>query len=693
MTDCTYFSSTEWEDRASAARERTANAKVGVWASNELVDSEQALRDVVAESDYARQDLSTVGIHEVLSRDSDGVLTLQREDPDDILDSLIEHPETCPHDAVEGTDRCLFHMSLTERKDRGISDADVRDAFLENVRTDDRRDKIFVGARFGDLNLGRRQLSAGDNFPIRMEACHVAGAFNLRRANVEQPLFLTGSTIGSISSKDASFREDVECSGADFEGVAEFTYADFESDAEFWNTTFESDVSFYASSFAAYAEFRDARFLEAVQFKYTHVARDMEFWDADFRGEATFDSMVVENAAEFRYATFQDRASFKEMSARRYLEFEAAQFGAPAEFYHLSVGGNAHFWATRFDDRVSFLTTHFEGYLEFTRGGRDDHEGCAHFGDDVTFRYSTFAKDVEFWCVTFEGDADFRNTTFRGTTEFHNSEFHHGATFDGAIHDEVYFTSVAARTDDIDLTGNELPAGIVSQPSDSYTQYDLSEATIGDVDLEPQDDPSLFRHIKFYRTEFDGFDFPDHRRVLNKNWNIHEWSGRDDASQTPDELETTYLKAKNGASAVGDTHAASEFFVRERKWQRKSHFDLATSADSLAGKLDGAYRWTTNWLYNLTCGYGERPFRTVGFGLLIILLFTGVFWATTDLTNRGTALSYLTFSVQTFVALLIGEIEPASKGVLVQFLTAFEAFIGGFVVALFVFSLTKSIQR
>lgn len=692
MTGCTYFSSDEWAEQLADSKKRTLNAKMGIWISKEIIDSEQALSDVVAETGYGRQDLSSVGISDVLAQDPDAVITLSREDPMEIKRSLISFPENCPHNAVGEAERCIFHMSTADRREYGLSANDVRDAFLKKIETDSKTDKIFIGARFETLDLEQHQLSAENNYPIRMEACKIEDTLGLERAIVEQPLFITGSQIESINCRDSEFRKDIEFNGVSFERVADFTYADFGDDAEFWNTSFGGEASFYAATFSSYAEFRDAHFQDTAQFKYVRVDRDVEFWDVHFDAEVSFDSMVVDGATEFRHAKFEGEAIFKEMSARKSIEFNTAKFKAPANFYRLTVNGNASFWETDFEDTATFEATHFYGYTEFNRGGRSDEDGCAHFDDDVTFQYSTFEKDVEFWCVTFEGPADFRNTVFRGTTEFHNAVFNSEATFAKATHKKVYFEAVEAPNAQIKLSDNNLPQGVISQPESSYTTYDLSEADVGDVSLKPQDDPDLFKHFRFYRTDFSGFDFPDHRRALNNNWSIHYFGDQRNSEEAPSELETTYLKAKNGASEVSDTTAASEFFVRERVWQRKSYFSIITSANSFRKKVYAGYKWATNWLYNLTCGYGEMPFRTVGFGALVIILFAIVFRWTVELPGENTAIRYVTFSIQTFVALLVGS-SPTNTDIIIQFLVALEAFIGGFAIALFVFTLTKAIQR
>jgi hypothetical protein len=96
------------------------------------------------------------------------------------------------------------------------------------------------------------------------------------------------------------------------------------------------------------------------------------------------------------------------------------------------------------------------------------------------------------------------------------------------------------------------------------------------------------------------------------------------------------------------------------------------------------------------CGYthdvsGERPFRPVLFSLSIIALFAGVYaWLDAPITYAE-PFGYLTFSIEGFVSLVLG--LPVVSGPALGFVVALEGFVGGFIIALFVFTLTRSISR
>jgi hypothetical protein len=99
----------------------------------------------------------------------------------------------------------------------------------------------------------------------------------------------------------------------------------------------------------------------------------------------------------------------------------------------------------------------------------------------------------------------------------------------------------------------------------------------------------------------------------------------------------------------------------------------------------------SNWFLNVTCGYGERALRTVGVSVAVVLAFAPVYWLF-DAPGTESALGTLSFSTQAFATLIFGQ-ASGSTPVSVQFLGAAEGFAGAFLIALFVFALTRSIHR
>jgi Ion channel/Pentapeptide repeats (8 copies) len=109
---------------------------------------------------------------------------------------------------------------------------------------------------------------------------------------------------------------------------------------------------------------------------------------------------------------------------------------------------------------------------------------------------------------------------------------------------------------------------------------------------------------------------------------------------------------------------------------------------------------------DLFCGYGERPSRVVAFTLVVIGVFSLLFFysgiqsagqtiafdsSLTVSENFKYYLSSLYFSVVTYTTLGYGDISPTLG--LSRFFAAFEALVGGFTLALFVVVFVKKMTR
>ncbi|MFB6187899.1 MAG: pentapeptide repeat-containing protein, partial [Halobacteriaceae archaeon] len=258
----------------------------------------------------------------------------------------------------------------------------------------------------------------------------------------------------------------------------------------------------------------------------------------------------------------------------------------------------------------------------------------ATFHDRTLFEGTQF-KRANFFNVTFEERALFSKSKFGGYTIFRNSDFHHMADFSETtwenqssfastkFHEQTDFTDITIHgelsitesmfeskcrlkpqppQDDstvlIDLTGTTITTGELANPGTNRLQYDLTEATLGDVELAGEN-PVNFANYQILNTSFDGFEFARYTdSLLAVNWYIHtsktpptidsgsrspstirqrvhqfylrlKWianmARRDEYS--PGILRSTYLRAKNGAAIVGDDTAMAEFFLREMKYK------------------------------------------------------------------------------------------------------------------------------
>jgi len=258
--------------------------------------------------------------------------------------------------------------------------------------------------------------------------------------------------------------------------------------------------------------------------------------------------------------------------------------------------------------------------------------GANFLEDDLTFEGASFATDLDFHNAEVVS-ANFVDTSFGGKVDFSGTVFSDRIDFEATEVDGDAF---------VDFTRAKIRSGRISQPAEQWVRYDLTLASLGDVDLLADNEASHRRLLDFFRfcrtefTEFDGheFDFSSHREYLDRNsWAIHEFHEPPEAdpdyavAMTPDAIEATYLKAKQSAAAVGDMKVAGEFRVKRQQYSRKQNLTVVRDSTApLWTRVKNLGRATENYFLGITCGHGMRPLR-IGFSFLLAPLLYVPFYA------------------------------------------------------------------
>jgi uncharacterized protein YjbI with pentapeptide repeats len=500
------------------------------------------------------------------------------------------------------------------------------------------RPSEFLDARLGELDLRHTVIEGPSNRPVDLRHANVAGDLRLSHATVRQRLRLDSAHVGgTFDCKRTRFEDVLSAEGATFDQTVSF------EDTEFRRSVYLSDATLRGTCRWVDADFEGGVWCNRATFgllkAYVVTAGDR----ADF-SETTIDE------AQFARATFHDRALF-----------------------HDTTFGVAAFGGVRFHD-----TARFDG---------------ARFPERVSFVDAAAARRLS---VT---DA---RTPATGTTVRLRGAHVAG----GRLHPA-----------DADGGGDDGSCDTDSGSSAAPLVYDLTGATIGEVSLGEDAD---LDHYRFLDTTFEGFDFAAYRdRLAAVDWRLHEveWpphesdDGRDgtnggdggDAEKTedhgdtddtappPGKIESTFLKAKNGANDVGDTTAAAEFFRREMRARRWTHGRQVRRGGGV-DRVVAAGRWVGNALLWAVAGYGERPSRVVTTAVVVVLLCTVGFWLSLDTPPHGSSVGYLVVSLESFLTLVLAGGAPVPNP-WVRLFALVEGFTGAFLVALFVFTLTRSIHR
>jgi len=173
-------------------------------------------------------------------------------------------------------------------------------------------------------------------------------------------------------------------------------------------------------------------------------------------------------------------------------------------------------------------------------------------------------------------------------------------------------------------------------------------------------------------------EFPPNTKLENVDWGSYIlW---EEMARTYSAAAITYRRLKTWHTNAGMYDTAGEFFFREMTVRRK------------------ALKWLPNpfpraWskLLSLICGYGERPFRVIASAVVVVLGLALIYFAIGTLTPN-TFLNSLYYSAVSFTALGYGQWAPQPTG-WVKGLGAFEAFMGVFMMALFLITFTRKMIR
>lgn len=429
---------------------------------------------------------------------------------------------------------------------------------------------------------------------------------------------------------------------------------------------------------------------------------------ADLNLERTIVECTDNQPVDLRCATFTGTTIFEYAIVRQPLNLEGAIFEGRAEFTETRFENEVYLSGATFEEEVRFFGTKFTqgvwGYkTQFEQA--DCHR--ARFGGPVDFTDAWFGT-CHFPGAVFTAPADFDEATFEHLS-LPGAQFRDDSSFDDATlpkranFSHCEFGDIASFENPVpldsstcvDLQDATIPVGRLV-PSDAAVVFDLKDATVGEVSIAKGElSPGVFDRFRFLNTTFNGFDFGAYRDALSgSKWAIHHTKdvpGLASFSPSAGNLEGTYLKAKNGANEIGDTKAAAEFFRKEMLYRRRQ-YRRKLQHGSTEQRTVALWRWLANMLLDVTAGYGERPSRVVATASSVVVLFTLLFWSLEPSQPYGSAAGYLILSLESFSTLVLGGAAQIDDPQ-VRLLANVEGFIGAFLIALFVFTLTRSIHR
>jgi len=344
-----------------------------------------------------------------------------------------------------------------------------------------------------------------------------------------------------------------------------------------------------------------------------------------------------------------------------------------------SFKGDACFEGTIFKGHSTYFTNAiFKGYMNFF---------VVKFKGNANFKEATFNKDTCFEEATFKGDADFRLKYFTKILNFSKIK-----TFSGK---KLYIRS----------NNKEGKISFVRAHLENiYLDIELVE----DIFIDFTD--ALLKNTKIVKSRIENHILQEKEKEFSKAKEI-------------------YLLLKNNFHSIGRYDDESWAFKKEKDMDRLSQSFSYYKADlKNKGKKEnhpfsqwiqkGNFKnWIISAFWNMIYGYGERPGNVVKTSVVIIIIFalsfsligigkpeiielkgTGIYQNSgniVDLAIKGFSENSeirnfpdsLYFSLITFTTLGYGDFRPLEGWG--RILAGSEAFIGAFMMALFVYTFAR----
>lgn len=507
---------------------------------------------------------------------------------------------------------------------------------------------------------------------------------SFRQAKFDYVKFTNCSFGSDTVFQDATFNGDVEFSNASFEGIADFDEITVHNDAAFDNIEFNTKACFRGSTFKG----GKRKLKEDATFKKSIFYGKALFELAEFRG-SIFKEVVFEDCCEFSKSVFKDDARFDEVHYNDEVKYDEVRFE-----------GDGIFTQTKFKQTADFSGAEFSGGSYTTKA-------------DVDFTDAIFKSNAYFKGVT-SGTGEFTNIGFGGEVDFSDSQFSKEIKFEpyGIDNNSVY----------INFSRAKLRSGELTQPTDEWIRYDLTQASLGSVRLkisnsDKEKKKKLLDYFRFCRTEFSEFDsykfdFGEHREYLSHNdWKIHgfkEVPGSDrsyDVELKPASIATTYLNAKGVARDTGETKTAGEFRVKRQQFLRQHNLSVVTdNKEDFKNRIKNFGRVIENYFFGISCGFGMRPLRTGAAFLISPLMFAPIYAfggkpfettvgqlgsisALATEAGQTTFLTLIHFSYVSYTTIGYGNESPI--GFMARIFATGEAYLSIVLSALFVYTLIK----
>lgn len=556
-------------------------------------------------------------------------------------DAIPNEKFCCKHPPAEGFNRCKYHIKPGNREEIDETDTEI---FLDLLSGDYECERIF-GARFQDIQVEPNDLRAIDR-----------DWANLRNVAIDSSLKINGGEINFNITFDS----------CDITGYREY------------DTTVE-----------ARRLFKRCYLRGSFKMRFKSITSQTEFRDSVF------------NTALQISGNFKDKVLLNECSLHSGMAVWKSKFNEDLSINDGSVTDDLIIDNTEFDECFEVDSTSLPDVTIIS--------GCDI--DTIQFNPSS------------SGECDYSLIDFQGDPTLHSGSLLLGQ-FEAA-----YYDLSNATIGDINL----------SDHGRDLSNYYFEDTRFEDFDFFP-----YRTHLEREDFYLHTFDFPYSEVEDHQITNYSQLSSQNEIGDGTNKCnlkdqEETYARAKNQAEDLGASHFASKFFINQKNAElRRMKHDLALSEDEVQQARVGCLsdsgfinrrlvclkrlgknlrrkrqKWAKKVRYQALrgiSGYGEKPRYPLKWSRYLILFSTLAYPFLGGTTRTGSLnlgictsdcvgiVELLTifaesfyFSGTTFVSLSFGEAAPV--GIAARMLAMIEGLLGAFLIALFVFTLGRKVNR
>jgi hypothetical protein len=497
------------------------------------------------------------------------------------------------------------------------------------------RSKLFEGANLEGVSIDGQLYFAGVeiNQGLELSGIEISGTANLGNSIFYGLVARNSKIEGVLILNNSVFNNHFHLNGMALEGILQGEGSEFRGETYVGESRFSGEVNFSKAKFYDEIVFDSTEFFEGFELDSVSAEGSVLFTDIEFNDWASMDWTKWGGGLTFENVAFKGDFSMQDARLNKTLAVKISTWLSDANFARTKFGEGILFEVATFTGKAGFRDTNFEGKSMLDR---------VTANDNVYFSRAIFGEAVQIKRANISGKILFPQAKFSKGMDVSRSEFENGVDLSNSTAGSNLSFSFCNIDGHFDLAGSE---------------------TLGEINLA---DSSFKGTLSFFEAKSNSIDIRASQvknrlsAELEKRWKV--------ASKEWEQLKDSFQRQNRSI----DADFAS---FKLRQLDNRAPVDGFEKLSKLFERV--FIEWGT--------GYGTKPENVFFMSFVAIILFATAFsYVSLDVlepANRSFS-EYLKYSFAIFSTL-------GTTNVIV----ALEAFVGGFLMAMFTALLTRRIFR